>query len=120
MLAPLYPLLDHPLLSEQYIQLPSADEKSAQAMLAEDLLGLVPPAYTDERIVATLTTALALQVNFQLSQGIDVFKLKSLSTTHPGNTTQNRDRYIHPEAWRLVSQVTGAVVLGFSPPGIGV
>lgn len=118
-LVPLYPVTDHPLLSEKFAGLKVPGAQAAQNVLAELLLGLSPPPYVDAE-AEQLTMAVVLQINYQLERAITPDVLKSMSNTHPGNTTAYRDRYISPGAWAIVERVTGVRYVGFTVPGRGV
>lgn len=119
MLLPLYDITEHPLLSEQYNKLKTDEEREAQQIKAEMLLGLVAPAYTAAK-AEELAYAVVEQINFQLQHGIEPDVLKSVSNAHPGNTTAYRNRYVSPTAWAIVERVTGVKTVGFRAPGIGV
>lgn len=118
-LQPLYSVDGHPMLGEKYNNLVNPDEAVAHVVLAEMLLGLKAPVYTGEP-AERLKFAIAIQVNFQLQQGVEPDVLKSVSNTHPGNTTQYRDRMVSPDARALTQYVTGNTPVGFRPPGLGV
>lgn len=117
-LAPLYAIDAHPLLSKKFDALPP-EEQEAQHLLAEMLLDLRAPVYTGNPALE-LSYAVVEQINFQLQRGLEPEVLKSVSNTHPGNTTAYRDRYVSPAAWAIVQRVTGVKTVGFTPPGIGV
>src|SRR5690242_2429966 len=114
----LYDITDHPLLSDAYTRLATDEAREANQVLAEMLLGLKAPAYAGEA-AERLGYAVVIQINFQLQHGIEPAVLKSVSNTHPGNTTSYRDRYVDPMAWKIVEEVTGVVTVGFKAPGIG-
>lgn len=121
-LAPLYDITDHPLLANaenKFNKLATPEEKTAQQLLAEMLLNLRAPAYAGDD-AEELGFAVALQIIFQMERGVEPATVKSVSNTHPGNTTAFRDRYVAPEAWAIVSRVTGVKTVGFTVPGIGV
>lgn len=119
-LAPLYPgagdlaMLGDP--SSRYRKLHSDDARTDQLVAAELLLGLVPPEYTDPRKVSELEYAVALQVQFQLDQGVITSQMmKTQSKNAPGVTTESyRDRYLHPGAAAIVDRVTERATVGFS------
>lgn len=115
---PLYPVADHPLLSKS-AQLKDSDTLTAENVRAEMMLGLKSPAYTgDDK--TKLTYAVVHQVNFQIEQGMSPEIHKSVTNNQPGIMTAYRNRLVSPEAWKIVSAVTGVETIGFRPPGIGV
>lgn len=120
-LTPLYPDTDGlPLLADptsQYRKLKTDEERADQIVLAELLHGLKAPAYVGD-IADRIAYGLALQVIFQLQQGVTPDITKSVSNAHPGNTTTYRDRYKSPEAAAIISAATGVKWTGFTvPPG---
>jgi hypothetical protein len=119
---PLYPIGNHILLSAkaQGVLDPFAETREEYNAVAEQLLGLHAPAYTDQGVVTTLATAIAFQINFMVEQGIEPKVLRSKSNAHPGNTTAYRDRLVDPTAAALVASVTGRQEVGFRAPGWGV
>lgn len=72
----LYDVAEHPLLSEEAAQLGSA-ELSAQARMAETLLGLLSfkafDPVNDQDKYERATDAVALQVSYQVAAGIEAF-----------------------------------------------
>lgn len=100
--------------------LKTPEEKVAQNMLAEQYLGLVPPAYTDASDIERLELAIAMQIQFQMDQGTSPMIHKSETQNKPGITTAYRDRYIHPGAAEIVSRVTKTAHPIFSPATFGV
>jgi hypothetical protein len=115
----LYDITGHSLLSEKYNKLKTPEEKSDQQVMAELLLGLRAPVYTATE-AEQLKYAIARQINFQLERGITPDVMKSLSNSHPGNTTQYRDRYADSGALAIVNRVCKIAVVGFSATGPGV
>ncbi len=109
-----------PLLSGKWEGLGDEDQRRSHQELAERLLGLSQPIYTDLDIVGTLHIAIVLQVNFLLEQNLEPELLKSQSNQHPGNMTAYRDRYLSPKAAALVDTVTGRRQVRFEPPTRGV
>lgn len=87
--------------------------------LAEMLLSLKAPAYTGPQ-AEQLTEAVVEQINFMVQRGIEPTVVKSVSNTHPGNTTSYRDRFVSPDAYAMVCAVTGRRAVGFRAPGLGV
>lgn len=123
-LAPLYPGANAlPVLSDAasaYRKLKTDAERTDQIVIAELLLGLRPPAYVIARTVAELEYAVAIQVIFQMQQGVSPEITKSISQAHPGNTTTYRDRYLSPDAAALVARATNTKWTGFTIPPAGV
>lgn len=119
-LDPLYPGADGlPMLADpqsRYRKLPSNDARKDQVVVAELLLGLSGPVYADARKVSEIEYAIALQVNFQLDQGVITAQaLKTASKGAPGVTTESfRDRYLHPGAAAIVDRVTERATVGFN------
>lgn len=118
-IAALYPVTGHPLLGEKFAKLKTDEERDAYVILSELLLDLRAPAYTGQD-AEELTYANVMQVNFQLEHGLTPEITKSVSQSHPGNTTTYRDRYVSPAAWAIVQRVTKVQNVAFRPPGIGV
>jgi hypothetical protein len=108
---------DHPLLSGKWPA--DAGEQAAQNALAEQLLDLRAPAYTGDA-ADELTTAVVLQINFQLQHGIEPHVIRTANQSNPGVSTTYRDRYVNPEALAVVCRVTGRRYVGFTVPGAGV
>jgi hypothetical protein len=112
----LYDVTAHPLLAapdSKFQKLKTDAEREAQNLLAELLLDLRAPAYTDDA-ATELGYAVALQVAFQLEQGYTPEIVRSQSRSTPGDGTSYRDRYLHPGAAAIVSRVTGATPVGFT------
>jgi hypothetical protein len=118
-MAILYPVAaNHPSLSGKWPT--DADKQEEQNALAEQLLDLRGPAYTDANAVEELTRAVVLQINFQLQHGIEPHVIRTANQSNPGVSTTYRDRYVNPEAMALVCRVTGRRYVGFTVPGAGV
>lgn len=115
---PLYDVGSHPLLGEKFTKLKTAPEREAHNILAELLLDLRAPAYTANDALE-LVYAVVMQINYQMEHGTAPEVTKSISNTHPGNTTAYRDRYVSPMAWAIVQRVTKVQTVGFRPPGFG-
>jgi hypothetical protein len=119
-LTPLYPDTDAlPLLADsngRYRKLKTNEERADQLVLAELLLNLTEPVFTD-RDADQIMYAIALQVTFQMEQGVLTAQMmKSVSTaTGAGSTTSYRDRYLHPGAAAIIARVCGRATVGFSP-----
>lgn len=114
---PMYPVTGNVSLSGKW---PSDAGKQAELnIIAEQLLGLKAPAYTGDK-AELLVKAVVSQINFMVQRGIEPDVVKSVSNTHPGNTTSYRDRFIDPDAYAQVCAVTGRRAVGFRAPGMGV
>lgn len=84
----------------------SPDEWEANVVMAEILLGLNPPALTDETAVERLTVAIAQQVNFQVQQGLDaLIEASSGVSSQATKSVVWRDRYLNPRAAAIVATV---------------
>lgn len=118
-LDPTYPGADVlPILADpasRYRKLPTDAARKDQVVAAELLLGLVPPVYADARKVSELEYAVALQVQFQLDQGVITAQiLETSSKGAPSTVTESyRDRYLHPGAAAIVDRVTERATVGF-------
>lgn len=119
MLAPIYEVTNHPLLIKKWAGLPTDEARIQHNILAELLLGLKAPAYAGDD-GERLLLATVLQINFQLEQGLEPDISRSVSNTQPGMMTSYRDRYVSPEALRIVCDVTGVTYTAFGVPGRGV
>ena len=118
-LAPLYPVPeDHPALTKTVLA-KGEEARLVENVLAERVLGLKGPAYTGAD-KDSLILAVAIQMNFQVEQGLSPDIHKTVNNTQPGMMTAYRNRQVSPDAWRIVSATTGVQTIGFSPPGIGV
>lgn len=118
----LYDVTNVPLLTasgSRFLALKTDAERVAQNEIAEQLLGLRPPAYVGTD-ADNLTYAVAIQVAFQLEQGYSPQIEKSISRAHPGDVTTFRDRYIDARAAAIVAAVTRTATVGFSPTPRGV
>lgn len=117
----LYDVTGHPLLAapgNKFNALATPEEKIAQNELAEAFLGLVSPAYVGDD-AEKLTFAVALQVLFQMDQGLTPHIMKSEVQNRPGVTTTFKERFIHPGAAELVARVTRTSHHLFSAPTFG-
>lgn len=119
-IAPLYDLT--PALGMLSGKWPADDTEGKQTqnrLMAEMLLGLQQSAadpYTGDD-AERLAYAVVLQINFQMARGMEPMVTKSVSNTHPGNTTTYRDRIVSPDALAIVTQVTGRAIVGFEATG---
>ena len=118
-LAAQYDITGNELLSDAYNKLASAGLKTATQIEAELLLGLQLPVYTGSD-ADTLVYAIVIQINFQLLQGLTPDMHRSVSNTHPGQTTAYRDRFVDPRASAIVARVTKRATVGFTITGPGV
>jgi hypothetical protein len=119
MVTPLYDVTGHPLLGEDFAKLKSDDARAAQNAVAELLLGLVAPAYTDATVVDQLKLAVARQINFQLQQGMTASVMRTMNQTRPGVANSYRDRYADAGALAIVAAVTDVAAVRFEPMGRG-
>jgi hypothetical protein len=99
-------LTGNALLTGKVNALPT-DKKTAQQNLAEALLNL-----TDAFVGALSPTqlervkmAVALQMNYQVEQGIDSFVLESESSTQQGESRSYREGALHPQAKAIVEGI---------------
>jgi hypothetical protein len=98
---------DHPALSAD-AQAKAEDEEAfdAQQLLAEQLLGLGPPAVTAQAALDIVLLAIALQINFQLAQGTDPFIYAEISSQQMAQRRSFRDAALtEPRAVQLIAQV---------------
>lgn len=116
---PVYNIDGHPLISQTYEGLGSAEEKKQQNVLAELLLDLRAPAI-DAPVGDELKIAVARQVNFQLEQGISPSVIRSQMSSVPGQSTTYRDRYVDPAAWAIVARVLQVRTVRYTPTAKGV
>lgn len=117
-LTALYDITDNPLLEEKYKKLKDDGVRLSNQILAEMVLGLKAPLYTGSD-AEEIVYAIVEQINYQLQKGVEPEVIKSVSNTHPGNTTTYRDRYLSPIAWRIIERVTGVKTVRFAPFGHG-
>ena len=113
-LAPIYVLTDVTSLLSAGFTAKSPTDQATYQVLAEMLLGLVPPAYTSDD-GKRLAFAVALQINYQLERGVTPESVRSSGNAAAGNTTTYRDRSVHPGARRIVEQITGVQQVRFQP-----
>lgn len=118
-MAALYDITGVPI-GAKYTALKSAAEKLAQQEIAELLLNLTAPVYTNANEVVGLTLAIAHQIDFQLEQGLTSEEMKSVGNSHSGLNTTYRDRWVSPVAWDIVKRITKVATVGFTALGPGV
>ena len=100
----IYPsIAAHPLLSNQAKALDPA-VLNAQQDVAETLLGLFPPAVTVALTLSRVTTAIVLQMNFQIAQGLDPLYTEFTQSAHSRQMVSYRDRYLDPRAVAIVTE----------------
>lgn len=92
-----YEVGGHPNLSGKARGL-SPQELQGQVLLAESLLGVSAPAYTDTSLRERAELAVVLQVNFQVESGLDPLILKRIHSSHTSQTAEYWGRYIDPRA----------------------
>lgn len=97
-----YEVAGHPALSGK-AQVLGGPMLEAQVLLAETLLGVSAPAYTDAALLEKAILAIVLQVNFQMEEGIDPLIVKRMHSTHTSQTVEYWGRYIDPRALILWS-----------------
>lgn len=103
---PLYDVSGHPLLSPGAAAL-GRDELAEHNLLAEDLLSLAGTTFADED-AARATRAVALQVNYQVEQGVDA---AVYDVTMVGSRMLNyRDGIVHPIALELATLLINSTV----------
>ena len=99
-------LTGYALLSGKVLAL--GDKFAPNQLLAETLLG-VSPAFVARLTgdqVAQVVMAVALQLNFQVEQGLDPFILKSDSSQQQGESKTYQDNVIHPQAQAIIGNIT--------------
>lgn len=102
---PLYVGVDtHPMLTRAATGLAPAVLAQHQIM-AESLLGLHAPIYDVPADVERITLAIAVQINFQVAQGIDPLYMSSAASQHAKQSNVFLDRIVNPQAAQLVAQV---------------
>jgi hypothetical protein len=112
------PPLANPLLSASYKAL-DADEQLAHHILAELLLDLRAPIYTDTD-GEEMSYAIVRQINFQVKHGITPDMVRASSNSRSGVTENYRDRYLDPGAWAIVARIDEREAVEFNAPGVGV
>ncbi len=100
----------HPLLTGKVNAL-GTDPFAAQQKLAEALLGLTQSFVDrcDADQLDRVTMAVALQMNFQVEQGLDPFVVQSESSTQQGESRTYRDDAVNPQSQAIIAgiQLTG-------------
>jgi hypothetical protein len=99
----------HPILSGKATALRDSNPLAfdAQVLMATLLLGFPEKLPTKEETVEAMLLAAALQVNFQIEQGLDPLILEASSSGHTRNSATYRDRYLDPRAASIVRGVLG-------------
>jgi hypothetical protein len=103
-----YDILGHPMLTAKAAALgsPPGEKLAAHVLLAETLLGAHNhPLVTDADQLEVVRLFLAIQVNFQVEQGVDPFVAEKVYSSHTKQSVTYRDRIIDPRALALASQV---------------
>lgn len=102
----IYDVTDHPLLIPKVKELTTSDPEqfAAQVEVAEVLLAL-PATVPADPAGAQLHLAVAMQVNFQIQQGIDPLFIESSASSHSRNSVSYRDRFIDPRAAQIVATI---------------
>lgn len=112
----LYDIADHPLLSEESAQLGSL-ELSAQARMAETLLGLLTFTAFDATTQADkydrATDAVALQVNYQVAAGVEAFLSTSDRRGQRQKNYRGRGRMppVHSAARKIINAIKPATAV---------
>lgn len=105
----LYTVNHHPALSPKAkaMKQDSTVVFDAQVLMAETLLGLFPPAYTDARVVAQLQLAVVLQVNWQVQYGMDPMVLSGQVVKVQDESVYYREDAgpVNPQAKAIVDTV---------------
>lgn len=85
----------------------SSDKYKAQQDLAEAVLGLTSLFLGKLTIDQTnqVIMAVALQLNFQVEQGLDPFVLKSDSSQQQGETKVYQNTVVHPQARAILDGI---------------
>lgn len=99
----------HPLLTGKVTVLVTANDGrfEAQQDLAEALLGLTSvyvARLTAEQLVRA-KLAVALQLNFQVEQGLDPFVVQSESSVQQGESRTYRPDAVHPQALAIINAI---------------
>lgn len=106
-MASLYPsVAAHPLLTAKALGR-GPTVLAAEQELAEGLLGLVAPATTDAFELSRVSTALAVQINFQVEQGVSALVASYQSSAHSRQQMAYRDRVINPQAAQIIATLPG-------------
>ena len=92
----------HAMLTAKAVAL-SPSLLAQHQLLAESLLGLSPPAYTAAEDVELAQLAIALQINFQLAQGLDPLFMKRVFDSHTRQSIEYLDRWVSPQAAGIVT-----------------
>lgn len=98
-----YDVTAHPILTPKALAITPAEKFASHVLLAESLLGVSGPAYTDTDLLDKARLAVAIQVNFQAEQGIDPFVYRSVSSAHSSQSAVYREHLVDPRAlamWR--------------------
>lgn len=103
----LYDVSGHEYLSAKATGL-APEVFDANQLLAESLLGLTEPVVDTDRDLARLRLAIALQINFQVMQGVDPYIEVKAASSQSNQSVEYRDRMIDPRAAVLVSSVYGS------------
>jgi hypothetical protein len=107
-----YGVEEHPILSAKAkaLQLDDTEAFFAQAEVAESVLG-IPATIPSGVDSSKLVLAVAMQVNFQIEQGLDPLILSSSSSSHARNSQVFRDRWIDPRAAVIARGAMGMIGL---------
>lgn len=97
----------HPILTGKSKALAASDSAAfaAQQELAETLLGLTEPAVTNAFTLSRVQLAVALQINFQLEQGLDPLVEEVAQSKHSEQMIKYRDRIVNPQAASIIADV---------------
>ena len=110
----LYDIDDHPFLTPKSQALESEILHSHQ-LLAETLLGLSAyDVFSDQADIDQVELAIAMQINFQVEQGLDPYVSKSVSSGQSKQSTVYRDGYLDPRAVAIVDGVVTALGLNLT------
>lgn len=99
-----YDVDGHEFLTKKSISL-EPGQFDGHHRMAEALLGLGSPAVADVDLLETLRLAIAIQINFQVEQGIDPFVASSTYSSHSKQSINYRDRLTDPRAALMVAGV---------------
>lgn len=101
----LYDIDDHPFLTGKSKAL-EADVLHSYQLLAENLLGLSAyDVFTAQADIDSAELAIAMQINFEVEQGLDPFVQKSASSGNSKQSVVYRDGYVDPRAAEIVDYV---------------